>query len=322
MPALSGRRVGNTSNEAEPIMTFNPKELADQQGRLGPDFDGLRREIDQQNVWMPLARILPQHRAEIGRLKAAIYLDAGEPVRVAAVGKFSHGKTTLLNALGGRPIFPTGEMHTTLEVLRQVTADAVWIDTPGLDAGVISANDRRAPAAVLREADVVLFVHDAGAGVLDRDGLSYIESLRDLDPSWAPRVLLALACRDAVGQDERERIAREISQQVPGLPVFPVAFEPVCRAAEEGRPAFAPGTVPDGGLAALKEAVFRDANGVIRRRAVSVAAIRHSLVIALQMKKTGDILGQAELFLHEVEQGCTLESELFGVYARFVTRQG
>lgn len=91
-------------------------------------------------------------------------LDRGH-VHVAAFGRVSVGKSALLNALVGEPVFATSVLHGqtrhSAETLwqRYDTGGVYLLDTPGIDE--VNGQERAQIAeSVARQADVILFVVD------------------------------------------------------------------------------------------------------------------------------------------------------------------
>ena len=98
------------------------------------------------------------------------------PFKIVVYGKYNHGKSTFLNAwLNQSELFNTSDKRET--VINQEYFDQenniAWIDTPGLDAH--EQDDAEAQEAV-KEADIILLVHDIISGELDEKELKMIES--------------------------------------------------------------------------------------------------------------------------------------------------
>lgn len=102
---------------------------------------------------------LEPERAALNTLLAR--LDQPVP-QVVAVGLVSRGKSSLLNALAGRPVFAVGPTHGVTPWPHTVRGDwggrpVDWVDTPGFDD---AANPERAAMtwAAVRAADLVLWL--------------------------------------------------------------------------------------------------------------------------------------------------------------------
>lgn len=104
--------------------------------------------------------------------------DASHTPCVVCTGIYNAGKSTLLNALMGRDIFPTGDIPTTKAVARAEYGGAVYIDTPGLNA---EDEDDQETLAAYESADFILFVSNAQNG-----GISAAEAgwLKKLGERW------------------------------------------------------------------------------------------------------------------------------------------
>ncbi len=120
---------------------------------------------------------------------------------VAIVGRANVGKSTLLNALVGEKVsIVSSKAHTTrhriLGVLNHSSAQAVFIDTPGLQRGRKNALHRlmaRTINQALEESDIILMVIEGSR--FTRQDRQLAELLRDR----ADKTILALNKIDSVG---------------------------------------------------------------------------------------------------------------------------
>jgi len=102
---------------------------------------------------------------------------AGQPT-VTVIGKYNHGKSRLLNALVGRDVFAVADKRETVQLSECVHQGVRWLDAPGLDADVGTADDRHALHAAWLKSDIRLFVHAAKEGELDATELGLLGDLR------------------------------------------------------------------------------------------------------------------------------------------------
>lgn len=84
---------------------------------------------------------------------------------IICTGIYNAGKSTLLNALAGKEILPTGDIPTTKKVARAVLDGAVYIDTPGLNA---AEEDDQETQSAYEMADFILFVSNAQNGGISK----------------------------------------------------------------------------------------------------------------------------------------------------------
>jgi GTP-binding protein Era len=136
-------------------------------------------------------------------------------LHIAAFGRVSTGKSSLLNALIGEEKFATSPLHgeTKLSAMAQwseVEAGGVFlIDTPGLDEA--GGEDRESLAKeVAQRSDLVIFVLDGD--ITD----SELQSLRVLLGQGRP-VVIALNKSDLYTTDELQALQRSIELRVAGL---------------------------------------------------------------------------------------------------------
>ncbi len=149
-------------------------------------------------------------------------------LHIAAVGRVSTGKSSLLNALIGESRFAASPLHgetklSSMEAWNEVDAGGVFlIDTPGLDEAGGEARERIAQEAAAR-ADLVIFVLDGD--ITD----SELQALKTLVASGRP-VLVALNKRDLYTADELSSLLESIRKKTEGLVparhVLAVAAEP------------------------------------------------------------------------------------------------
>lgn len=97
------------------------------------------------------------------------------PFKIIVFGKYNHGKSTFLNAYLKKNVFKTGDTRVTTEIqsYNDDKNNIIWIDTPGLDA---TKMDDEVSHNAIKEADIILFIHDALAGELDIQELNFIKN--------------------------------------------------------------------------------------------------------------------------------------------------
>ena len=149
------------------------------------------------------------------QLKALLdKLDHGH-VHIAAFGRVSTGKSSLLNALTGAEHFPTSALHgetrvSAMQPLNEVDVGGVFvIDTPGIDEAGGDAREALA-AEVAGRADLILFVLDA-----DLTAAEY-EALRSLVGQGRP-VIVVLNKTDRYTADETEALLEAVRLRTDGL---------------------------------------------------------------------------------------------------------
>jgi small GTP-binding protein len=153
---------------------------------------------------------------------------ADHPYLIVFVGAFNTGKSSMINALIGKPVLEVGATPTTskIAILRQGPApqrlqagdaETVFdpaplleqvslVDTPGLDS-VFKAHDE-ITRRFLHRADLVLLVMLA-TQAMSASSVEYLQSLR----SYGKRVIVVINQVDTLEPDERETVRQFIAER-------------------------------------------------------------------------------------------------------------
>ena len=151
-------------------------------------------------------------------------------LHIAAFGRVSTGKSSLLNALIGEEKFATSPLHgetrqSSMQPWAEVEAGGVFlIDTPGLDEAGGEEREALARQVALRS-DLIIFVLDGD--ITD----SELQSLKTLLTQGRP-VVVALNKSDLYTSDEIVELKLSVQQRVAGL----VAPRNVIAVASQPRP--------------------------------------------------------------------------------------
>ncbi len=161
-------------------------------------------------------------------------------IHLSVFGRVSTGKSSLLNALIGEPVFSTSPLHgetrlSTMEPWNEVEASGVYlIDTPGLDEA--GGEDREALAReVAGRSDLVLFVVDSDMTE------SELLALKTVVAQGRP-VIVVLNKIDLYTADDRDRLIGSITERTAGI----VDASHIVAVAAEPRPAVVIEVAPDG----------------------------------------------------------------------------
>ncbi len=149
-------------------------------------------------------------------------------VHLSVFGRVSTGKSSLLNALAGRPVFSTSPLHgeTKLSEMTPWTefdgGGVFLIDTPGIEEA--GGEQREALAReVANRSDLILFVLDSDVTE------SELAALKTLLAEGRP-VIVVLNKTDLYGEADIDRLLDSIARRVDGLVdranIVPVAAEP------------------------------------------------------------------------------------------------
>jgi uncharacterized protein (DUF697 family)/GTP-binding protein EngB required for normal cell division len=212
-------------------------------------------------------------------------------LHIAAFGRVSTGKSSLLNALVGQPVFSVSPLHgetrvSSMAALDERPAGGVFvIDTPGIDEA--SGEEREALAReVAQRADLILFVIDGDLTDSEFRALSSVARL-------GPPVLLVLNKADRYTQRELDQLLAMLRERTASLldadRVIPAAAAPAPlrvierdaegREREHERP-----REPD--LALLRERLWQ----IVEREGKTLAALNASLFAADLSDKVGQRL--------------------------------
>jgi small GTP-binding protein len=155
--------------------------------------------------------VSPELRAEIAAAVAEIEAKRrSQRLEIVAFGTISSGKSSLLNALAGRPVFRTNVVGGTTVARSEIPWPAgdrvVLVDTPGL-AEVHGEGRAAESAAAAKNADLVLFVVDGPVK-------AYESELLDALAAMEKRVVVCLNKEDWYDAAERDELLRQIAEQV------------------------------------------------------------------------------------------------------------
>jgi uncharacterized protein (DUF697 family)/GTP-binding protein EngB required for normal cell division len=156
-------------------------------------------------------RVSPELRAQIAASIADLEAKReSQHLEIVAFGTISSGKSSLLNALAGRPVFRTNVIGGTTATRSEIPWPAgdrvVLVDTPGL--AEVRGEARASEAAdAAKNADLVLFVVD---GPLK----SYEGELLGALAAMEKRIVVCLNKEDWYDADQRDELLRQIGEQV------------------------------------------------------------------------------------------------------------
>lgn len=158
--------------------------------------------------------------AQLHRLKE-ISSNALSPLKIVIFGKYNHGKSTFLNAWLKQNLFKTGDTRVTTQIqsYADIQNDIIWVDTPGLDA---DKEDDKKAIATIKEADLVLLIHDSVAGELDKKELDFIQQYSNSTGKGKIRLLLTKIDQN---EDNVAQIIELIESQVAylNIKIFPIS---------------------------------------------------------------------------------------------------
>lgn len=242
-----------------------------------------------------LIKILPENKEGLKRL--GNLKNAPKEPRIAAFGKYNHGKSTLLNALVGKTVFKAADKRETKEIKEYLYDDIIWVDTPGLDADVEGKDDKKAMKGALEISDVLLLVHNVELGELDKSELELYKRLSKQDKNHRRKIVLALTQIDQVNEEQLETVKNKIKKQVPDLVLFPISAVRYQKGVEQNQPVF----IEKSGMQALldyKQSLIADLS---EQRKKERKHLKAKIRIELKSKMESEVKAMQTL-IHELNE--------------------
>lgn len=224
------------------------------------------------------AAVRHELQAEFDEIEALLEkLSRGE-IHIAAFGRVSAGKSSLLNALAGKQIFETSPLHghtkhtQSVEWQTRIEDHVCLIDTPGIDE--LDGEQRESLARqVARRADILIMVCEGD--LTERE----FAALRELAQRKRP-LLLVLNKADRYTASELDLLLRRLVERCDGLlpaaHIMPVSADP--------RPQTVIREAADGALTEEKRQVAPDVSGlkemlwqVLEKEGKTLAALNAAL---------------------------------------------
>lgn len=203
---------------------------------------------------------LPGRAHDVTRLR--FLAEATWPV-VTVIGKYNHGKSRLLNEMIGHVAFSVADKRETVVLAEHKHGGVCWLDAPGLDADVRTADDDLALQAIWLQSDIRLFVHAAKEGELDATEHSLLESLRQDGQRTMRQTLFVASQVDQLADEQQLReVVRLIGSQVPDFELHMVSSTRYRRGLDDGKALL----LERSGIPALKRAMQHALQSVPKAR--------------------------------------------------------
>ena len=210
---------------------------------------------------------LPGRAHDLARLR--VLAAAGLPV-VTVIGKYNHGKSRLLNELIGHTAFGVADRRETIALAEHAHDGVCWLDAPGLDADVHTADDDHALQAIWLRSDIRLFVHAAKEGELDAAERNLLEALRQDGQRTLRQTLCVASQVDQLADEAQLReVVSAISAQAQGHAVHLVSSTRYRQGVEGGKALL----LERSGMPALQQALQHALAGVPQARAHEAALL-------------------------------------------------
>src|SRR5690625_712649 len=223
-----------------------------------------------------LITVLPQYQEKIKRMH--VLIDPERLPTITVVGKYNHGKSSLLNTLVGETHFAVADKRQTRE-LERIEADGVcWLDAPGLDADVQTEDDAHAHRAAWLESDIRLFGHAAREGELDAAERALLSELLVDEKNSHRAVFIVLSQADQVSDEKLlNSIKSSVQEQVGSIRPIAVSTTRYQRGIEREQALF----VEKSGIPQLRTALANAIMHVPEKRQAEKERLYESLSNAL-----------------------------------------
>ncbi|MEL6951413.1 MAG: GTP-binding protein [Pseudomonadota bacterium] len=253
--------------------------------------ESLTELLDDERLPAPLRAALSDDYAQVRAMLDK--LEQGH-LHIAAFGRVSTGKSSLLNALVGEHVFSVSALHgetrsTAMAALDERPAGGLFvIDTPGIDEADGESREQMAEE-VARRADIILFCVDSD---LTDSEFRALETLAKLGPP----LLLVLNKADRYTDAERDLLLEALAQHTEDLlpegRIIAIAANPspvtvVAQDAEGNETTTTRERAPD--LGDLRERLWR----IAEQEGKTLAALNASLFAADLSDKVGQRLLEA-----------------------------
>lgn len=161
-----------------------------------------------------------------------------EPPRVTVLGKYNHGKSSLLNSLMDNEYFNVADKRETREIKKFESNGIQWIDAPGLGADLDENDDDKAHQAASDHADILMLVHAVNAGELDRDECQLFAKILRQDYCPSAKAVVVLTRVDQLSPEDLAAAIAAIEAQLPGVRIFETSSARYRKSKETGKSAF------------------------------------------------------------------------------------
>ncbi|NEP16378.1 MAG: DUF697 domain-containing protein [Leptolyngbya sp. SIO4C1] len=221
---------------------------------LVSEFDAIAADLQYQQATQTVQQLLDQldlsarERAGLGQeLQGLAKLRnklAHKVIHIAVFGLVGRGKSSILNALIGQPVFQTGPLHGVTQQVESIAwqidrlseqtalyraslpgtngSRVELVDTPGIDE--VDGQDRQQMAqTVAQQADLILFVVAGDLTQVEYDALAQIRQA-------SKPVLLVFNKADHYSTADRQLILAKLQQQVEPLQIQPDEIIPTAAA--------------------------------------------------------------------------------------------
>lgn len=190
---------------------------------------------------------IPELEASLSRL-TMILEGINEAPRVSVLGKYNHGKSSLLNSLMDQDFFSVADKRETREIKSFESNGIQWVDAPGLGADLEGSDDQKAHQAASEQADILMLVHAANTGELDNEECQLFRRILRQDFCPGAKAIVVLTRVDQLSNEDLLTTVNAIKQQLPEVTIFQTSATRYSKGKAEKKPVL----VEKSGISALK----------------------------------------------------------------------
>ncbi|MBN7575319.1 hypothetical protein C1H57_09055 [Clostridium sp. 2-1] len=135
-------------------------------------------------------------------------------IKISCVGIYNAGKSTLLNTIVGKQIFKEGDIPTTSTVDSYETEDAIYYDTPGLNA---NNRDNKSAYNGYKESDVILFVSNIQSGGLSSAEAHFLKQIKNImgtNDILKDNIIFLLSNKHRVDEEKIEKVVQQYKKNI------------------------------------------------------------------------------------------------------------
>lgn len=141
-------------------------------------------------------------------------ININSKIKISCAGIYNAGKSTLLNTIVGEQIFKEGDIPTTNTVDSYETEDAIYYDTPGLNA---NDKDNKSAYNGYKESDAILFVSNIQSGGLSAAEAHFLKQIKNImgnNDILKDNIIFLLSNKHKVDEENIEKVVQQYKKNI------------------------------------------------------------------------------------------------------------